>query len=57
MQGRNTDTRAESICGKANEVMEHFSFFGIDFADFFRAFIVFLGAYFGTKHGNGGFSK
>ena len=28
--------------------------FGIDFSDFFRAFIVFLGAYFGTKHGTNG---
>lgn len=29
--------------------MEHFAF---NFGDFFQAFIVFLGAYFGSKHGN-----
>jgi hypothetical protein len=58
MQGsRNPDTRAEGICGKANEVMEHFNIFGVDIADFLRAFIVFIGAYLGTKHGNGSNGK
>ena len=31
--------------------MEHFSIFGIDFQEFFRAFLLFLAGYFGTKHG------
>jgi hypothetical protein len=25
---------------------------GFDWSQFFHAFVVFLGAYFGTKHGN-----
>jgi hypothetical protein len=37
--------------------MEHFNIFGVDIADFLRAFIVFIGAYLGTKHGNGSNGK
>ena len=27
------------------------SIFGFDFSDFFRAFLMFLGTYLGSKHG------
>jgi hypothetical protein len=28
------------------------AFFGIDWHDFFKAFVMFAAAYFGTKHGS-----
>lgn len=37
--------------------MEHFSIlpaFHFDFSDFFRAFLMWVAVYFGTKHGNNG---
>ena len=32
--------------------MIHFSLFGVDWGQFILSLLIYLGSYFGTKHGN-----